>query len=95
MGNHLDLALASLGDGDGVAEVACAALHLDTVVQEFLKRRDVEDLVAHRLRAVDRVLGKLAWFPEQRNISHLLRHFDRLSFGAFAASGLIIPKVPS
>ena len=53
MRNDLDLAVALLGDGDRVAEVAGAAIDLDAVVQELLKRLDVEDLVVDWLRAVD------------------------------------------
>ena len=51
--DNLDLALALLGDGDGVPEVSSAALDLDAVVEELLESLDVEDLVVHRLRAVD------------------------------------------
>jgi hypothetical protein len=51
--NDLDLSIALLGDGDGVAEVTGAALNLDAVVKELLESLDVEDLVVDRLRAVD------------------------------------------
>jgi len=64
--NDLDLALASLADLDGVAEVSSAALDLDTVVEELLKGGGVEDLVVDGLGAVDDVLLKsamLARFP--------------------------------
>ena len=58
--DNLDLALALLGDGDGVPEVSSAALDLDAVVEELLEGLDVEDLVVHRLRAVDdELLGDL------------------------------------
>lgn len=53
MGNDLDLAVALLGDLDGVTEVAGAAIDLDAVVKELLEGGDVEDLVAHGLRGVD------------------------------------------
>ena len=53
VGNDLDLALALLGDLDGLAEVADAALNLDLLVQELLEGRDIEDLVAGGLRGVD------------------------------------------
>jgi hypothetical protein len=53
VGNDLDLAIASLGDLDGLAEVADAALNLDLLVKELLEGRDVEDLVACGLRSVD------------------------------------------
>ncbi len=60
MGNDLDLALALLRDLDGLAEVADAALNLDLLVQELLKGRDIEDLVARGLRGVDdELLGDL------------------------------------
>lgn len=53
VGNDLDLALALLGDLDGLAQVADAALNLDLLVQELLEGRDIEDLVAGGLRGVD------------------------------------------
>lgn len=53
VGNDLDLAVALLGDLDGLAEVADAAVDLDLLVQELLEGRDVEDLVAGGLRGVD------------------------------------------
>jgi hypothetical protein len=60
VGNDLDLAVALLGDLDGLAEVSGAALDLDAVVQELLEGLDVEDLVVDRLRAVDdELLGDL------------------------------------
>ena len=58
VGDNLDLALASLGDLDEVAEVSGTALDLDTVVEELLEGRSVEDLVVDGLGAVDDVL----WF---------------------------------
>lgn len=51
--DDLDLAIADLGDGDGVAEVADAALNLYAVVQELLESGDVEDLVVDGLGSVD------------------------------------------
>ncbi len=62
MGNDLDLAVALLGDLDGLAEVADAAVDLDLLVQELLEGRDVEDLVAGGLRGVDDELDT----PSQR-----------------------------
>lgn len=56
VGDDLDLAIASLGDDDVVAEVADAALDLDAVVEELLEGGDIEDLVARGLRSVDDVL---------------------------------------
>lgn len=51
--DNLDLALANLGDLDGLAEVADTALDLDALGKELLEGRDVEDLVAGGLRSVD------------------------------------------
>lgn len=53
MGDDLDLALASLLDNDGVAEVASAAVNLDLVLKELLEGSGVEDLVAGGLLGVD------------------------------------------
>lgn len=53
MGDDLDLAVTDLGDLDGLAEVADAALNLDLLVQELLEGGDIEDLVARGLRGVD------------------------------------------
>lgn len=53
MGNDLDLAITDLGDLDGLAQVADAALDLDLLVQELLESGDIEDLVAGGLRGVD------------------------------------------
>ena len=43
--DDLNLALASLSDGDVVAEVASAAFDLDAIVQELLKSGQVKDLI--------------------------------------------------
>lgn len=56
MSDDLDLAIADLGDLDVVAEVAGTALDLDAVVQELFESREVKDLVADGLAAVDGVL---------------------------------------
>jgi hypothetical protein len=56
VGNDLDLAVALLGDLNGLAEVADATLNLDLLVQELLEGGDIEDLVASGLRSVDDVL---------------------------------------
>jgi hypothetical protein len=53
MRHNLDLAVANLLDLHNIAEVAGAPVHLDAIVQELLKRRDVEDLVGRGLRGVD------------------------------------------
>jgi hypothetical protein len=54
--DDLELSIANLLDVDVVAEVVGPAFDLDAVVQELLECRQVEDLVADRLAAVDRVL---------------------------------------
>ena len=60
MSNDLDLSIALLGDGDGLAEVSGAALDLDAVVKELLEGLEIEDLVVDGLRAVDdELLGDL------------------------------------
>lgn len=60
VGNDLNLAVALLGDLNGLAEVADATLNLDLLVQELLEGGDIEDLVARRLRSVDdELLGSL------------------------------------
>ncbi len=56
MRDHLDLSIADLGDADVLAKVAGAALDLDAVVEELLKGRQVKDLIADGLAAVDGVL---------------------------------------
>lgn len=53
MGNDLNLALASLLDDDGVAEVTNTALNLDLVLEELLEGGSVEDLIARGLLGVD------------------------------------------
>ncbi len=53
VGNDLDLAITRRRDGDVIAQVVGAAVDLDVVLEELLKGRDVEDLVASRLRSVD------------------------------------------
>ena len=54
--DDLNLSIADLRDGHVVTEVVGAALDLDAIVQEFLERRQVEDLVADGLAGVDDVL---------------------------------------
>jgi hypothetical protein len=58
--NNLNLALASLGDLDDVAEVAGAAVNLDLLLKELLEGSDVEDLVGSWLGSIDdELLGNL------------------------------------
>lgn len=63
MCDNLDLSITDLRDGDVFAEVVGAALDLDAIVQEFLKRRQVKDLIADWLAGVDDVLhgAKRTW----------------------------------
>lgn len=89
MGDDLNLAVTLLGDLDGIAEVANAAVNLDLLVQELLESRDIEDLVAGRLRGVDDELWKvprLAQNPNgemvcgrKRTNAYLLRHLAGLA----------------
>jgi hypothetical protein len=60
--DNLDLAISNLLDLDIIAQVARATFDLDAVVQELLECADVEDLVGHRLRAVD---GVLRWTSDE------------------------------
>jgi hypothetical protein len=65
--DNLELSIADLLDVDVVAEVVGTAFDLDAVVQELLERRQVEDLVADRLAAVDRVLLQHRLAPQSPN----------------------------
>lgn len=56
MRDDLDAAVAHVGNGDGVAEVAGAALDLDALLEESGERGRVEDAVLGRLLGVDDVL---------------------------------------
>jgi hypothetical protein len=55
--HNLNLSISNLRDRDRVAEIAHTVLNLDLVMEEFLERRQVEDLVADRLGAIDGVLN--------------------------------------
>lgn len=60
VGNNLNLAVAGLRDGNGLAQVADAAVNLDAVGKVLLEGGDVENLVAGGLRGVDdELLGRL------------------------------------
>ena len=59
MRNDLNLSVSLLGDLNDVAEVSNAAVDLDLVLEELLKRGDVEDLVGCGLGGVDDVLFSL------------------------------------
>lgn len=58
MCDDLDLSISNLGNADVVTEVTGAAGDLDSVVQELLEGRQIKDLVADRLAAVDGVLAQ-------------------------------------
>lgn len=73
VGDDLNLAVTLLGDLDGVAEVAGAAINLDAVVKELLEGGDIEDLVAHGLRGVDDEL-RGASVPERRRCEEDVAH---------------------
>jgi hypothetical protein len=75
--DDLDLSIALLGDGDGLAEVSGAALDLDAIVKELLERLDVEDLVVDGLRAVDDELCRLS-APASQIVSQGLDRFSYL-----------------
>ena len=53
MRNHLDLTITLLADGNGVAKVTGSAVDLDAIVEELLKRGEVENLVVHGLGGID------------------------------------------
>jgi hypothetical protein len=53
VGHDLDLAIAEVGDGDGLAEVTGAAVDLDALLEEGCEGRRVEDTVLGGLRSVD------------------------------------------
>jgi len=54
--HDFDLVAADLGDGNGVAQVAGAAIDLDALREELLEGGDIEDFVRNGLGAVDGVL---------------------------------------
>ena len=76
VGNDLDLAITLLGDLDGLAEVAGAALNLDALVQELLEGGDIEDLVAGGLRSVDDELEAMELAPPTHTQT---QHIDQRS----------------
>lgn len=57
--HNLNLAVAGLGDDNGVAKVARPAVDLDPLGQELLEGGDVEDLVVGGLRGIDDELEPL------------------------------------
>src|SRR5579859_1218960 len=59
IGNNDNFTLFA-GDGDTIAEVSCAIVYLDSVVEEFLKGGGVEDFIVCRCRRIEDVLPQLA-----------------------------------
>ena len=53
MRHHLDLPIPLLADRDRVAQVAHPVIHLDFIMQEFFKGRNIKDLVRGWLGGVD------------------------------------------
>jgi hypothetical protein len=51
--NNLDLSLTDLGDLYGLAKVSHTAIDLDLILEELLKRGDIEDLIGCWLGSVD------------------------------------------
>ena len=56
MRDNFNLAVALLANLHRITQIAHAVVDFDLVVQEFLKRGDVEDFVRSGLRGVDDVL---------------------------------------
>lgn len=56
MRHNFDLAIWDLADRNLITQVTRSALDLDLIVEKFLECAQVEDLIGHRLRAVDGVL---------------------------------------
>lgn len=59
MCKDLDLSITDVLDLDLIAKVTNTVIDLDLVLEELLEGRDVEDLVAGRLRGVNDVLRKV------------------------------------
>lgn len=97
MANNLDLAISNLRDRDLIAQVTSSALNLDLLVQELLESRQIEDLVAYWLRAVDGVLStcQRSTSPSgpqdcdmQLVVTYLLGDLSLLNFSSLCACGL-------
>jgi hypothetical protein len=58
--NDFDLALTLLADDNRITQVVCATVNLDAIVQEFLKSRQIKDLVVYSLLCINsKLLGDL------------------------------------
>ena len=53
MSDDFDLPISFLADENCVAEIACAVVYFDLVVEELLEGGDVEDLFTDRLGGID------------------------------------------
>lgn len=71
VGGDLDLAIARLGDLDGVTEIADTTVNLNPLVEELLEGGDVEDLVTSGLRGIDDEL-QLVSILDRRRIAEML-----------------------
>jgi hypothetical protein len=85
MRNHFNIAIASLRDLNGVAEVSYPPIDLDLIMEEFLERRNIEDLVIGGLGGVDDVLYNMRIKARVvAEFSNLLGDLLRLAFGSRA-----------
>ncbi len=73
VGDDLNLALASLLDDNGVAEVTDTAFNLDLVLEELLEGGGIEYLVARGLLGVDDELGSSVSIPACAQLSQVWR----------------------
>jgi hypothetical protein len=81
--HNLNFSISNLRDRDRVAEIAHTVLNLDLVVEEFFERRQVEDLVADGLGAIDGVLNSTRQSRHQIYYdmkAYLLGHLSGLAF---------------
>lgn len=85
MCNHFNIPIASLRDLNGITEVSYSPIDLDLIVEEFLERRDIEDLVIGWLGGVDDILQI---YENQDScgseFSNLFGDLLRLAFGSGA-----------
>jgi ribosomal RNA-processing protein 12 len=88
VGHNLDSAIAEVGDGDGLAEVAGTAVNLDALLQESRKGRRVENAVLGRLGSIDDEL-RTVWSAALPGSS---QHLARLL--QFSHTFLVVPLPP-
>ena len=87
MRNDLNLPLTLLADLYCIAKISDTIIDLDLIMQEFLKRRDIEDLIRGRLRSVDDELQPISPYSQgalrfKGRCTHLLRDLRRLALWA-------------